>query len=229
MLPILPDLTPQQADQLALKIAPEHRAEEVALMRSRWWDYRLLHPTWTTYAFASAYQCSHIEWHRRFVDIDEADKQLLWPTGDIFKEKDLTAIWLARQAADRVGVPYPFVCSFAMQRALTRQFKRPMRPNQLYGEEFELDLAAAWKEHLDTQMPMPSVVFFRGSQFTRHPVQLAFREWLVSRVNSRPAPRYRILAWMLLDDLVNDALLQEHWPEERDMTIAYSLKLRQES
>jgi hypothetical protein len=57
----------------------------------------------------------------------------------------MTSMWLARQAADQLGVPYPFVLDFAGRRAHDRLFRRFPRPNQLYGEEFELDVRDAWQ------------------------------------------------------------------------------------
>jgi hypothetical protein len=209
------------ADMHALRVAPEHRKEEVALIRSRWWDYRMQHPTVTTYHFADVYLGAHREWWRRFIDESKSADRVLWLTGDIFREKDLTAVWLARQAADRHGMPYEFVCEFALKRSLAREFRHLMRPNQLYGEEFEMDLLTLWTDHQQTQMPMPQAPFFMTSWYSGHSVQKEFRQWLVGRVNSRSKPRYRMLARLMNLDLVDQAMLVENWPAEAVQATSY--------
>lgn len=209
-----PSLSSEQADLLSLKIAPEFRREEVELIPNRWWDYRLLHPTVTTYIFAGHYESMHQEWWRRYIDLRRADDQRLWNSRDIFKEKDLTAIWLARQAADRCGCPYDFFCQFALERAFRREFRHPLRPNQLYGEEFELDLVQAWQEYTDRSLVTPRSEFYRVTEYRHHPFQNQFRAWLIDRINARSAPRYRLLARLVVEGFVSHAMLDAHWPEE---------------
>lgn len=216
-------IEPTAADILSLRVAPEHKENELAAMQARWWDYRVLHPTESTYLFAHHYREACVEWHRRYIDEASAREEAKFFTPeDIFFSRDLTSMWNARKAADLVGVPYPFVMEFASDRALTRGFSRMLRPNQFYGEEFELDLADAWA--LENERSLRTAVHprFKASNFTGRPLQIEYRAWLISKVQQRVAPRYRLIARLLhTDDLKLDWLADHFTHAELEQALAY--------
>lgn len=217
-------LSHKDADALALRVPVEFRREEVALIPSRWWDYRLMHPTHATYLFAQYYENAHRTWWHRYIDCEKADAQKLWHL-DLFQHRDLVAVWQARQAADRLALPYPFTCEFALNRSLQRQFRHILRPNQMYGEEYEVDLLAAWQDANVRGLVLPDSDFYRVAQYSNHPYQNEFRRSLVKTINERAAPRYRVLARLMLEDRITDAMVAHHWPEELERTRSYAMAL----
>lgn len=199
------DLTRNELELKGLLIDPGHRSDLPDLMRSRWFEYWALHPVAATYLFASLYREQVREFAECFVDIDTAEAAKAFTPDDIFKSRDMTSMWLARSAADRVGAPYGVMLAFAQKRALDRTFQRFPRPNQLYGEEFELDLADHWKA-----MKGYSLQYCRGEHFaasrypgpkeTWPPEVAAHADYLAARVADRPAPRHKMLGRMFRED-----------------------------
>lgn len=217
-------LSHKEADALALRVPVEFRREEVSLIPTRWWDYRLLHPTNATYLFAQHYEDAHRAWWHRHIDVDKAAKQKLWHV-DLFEHRDLVAIWQARQAADRLALPYKFTCAFALERSLQRQFRHLIRPNQMYGEEYEYDLLAAWKDANQRGLVLPDSDFYKVAHYSNHPFQNEYRTMLIQAVNDRPAPRYRLLARLLVEGRISESMIDVHWPGELDRTRTYTVAL----
>jgi hypothetical protein len=150
---------PGGADLRSMRVPAEHRVEEAALYATKWIEYRALHPAAATCLFAHAYHTQVRAFIMRCRDAPSAIRTE--HSGDPFDSPTLTAMWLARQCADRVGTPYDVAMSFAEGRAVSRTHFRFPQPNQLYGEEFELDLAEHWKERLSSFMHysrVPAVV-----------------------------------------------------------------------
>ena len=199
------DLTPAECDALALTVHQDHREQELAAMQARWWDYRLLHPTVATYLFAEYYRQSCKTWHERWVDLDTAADARAFTPDDIFKSRDLTSMWLARQGVDLMGVPYDFAIEFGMRRSYNRAFPAMLRPNQMHGEEFELDLRDAWQAECTRAIRTARVDYFLAKNFKARPMQVAYREWLIEQVERRPAPRYRLLARLINEQALTEA------------------------
>lgn len=224
---IIPVLTYAQAEHLALGIAEEYREADLVAINARWWDFRLYHPTQTTYVFAALFNKMHKQWWHAFIETRDAHKACAFDNVDIFKSRDLTSVWLARQSADLLGVPYDFVMQFAFNRALERQFRAPMRPNQMYGEEFEHDLSAAWQTYLTTNFPLPTTPYFKHANFAHARLQLDFRVWLLARIEARAAPRHRLLARLVQDGYMGEQQIEATWGKDvLGETLGYLAMLR---
>ena len=211
---IIPVLTFDQAEHLALKIAIEHREQEPKAMTTRWWDFRLYHPVQTTYLFAAMFDSMHKRWWHSFIETREAHKATTFECQDIFESRDMTSVWLARQSADLMGIPYDFVMNFAFNRAYERQFKAPMRPNQMYGEEFERDLLAAWLEHFSRVFVLPVTPQFKHVNYRHQPLQNEFRLWMIARVEARQRPWHRLLARLVQDGYMTEQMVEATWGKE---------------
>jgi hypothetical protein len=209
-----------------MRIDPTHRDGEADLIQSRWFDYATLHPTQATYLYASIYKRQTLEFHKSFIDIETADKARAFSPDDIFMSRDLTSMWLARRSADALGVPYPFVMRFAQQRALERTFKHLQRPNQLYGEEFEVDLAALWAETLATRLTYSRLPMFHGREGKRSVIQKRHEIFVVGQIKKRPLPHDNLLARMMKEGILTSRAAHEHFAEdvvERAQSIACNL------
>ena len=124
-------------------------------------------------------------------------------------------MWLARRAADKIGAPYEFVMQFAQERALARLFQHFPRPNQLYGEEYEIDLAMAWFESKQrmlrySRMPKFHVTAWRGSR-----IQKMHVEFVAEQIKQRPSPHTNLLARMLHEGVIPPGVATEHFEEEQ--------------
>lgn len=197
----------------SMKIDPAHREHQADLVMSRWFDYSNLHPAQTTYLYAHLYQAQTAKFYEAFIDARTVEKARAFVPNDIFMSRDMTSMWLARAAADALGVPYDFVLQFAQARAFDRTYKSFPRPNQLYGEEFELDLAVAWKESLGCSLRYSRLPRYRVSNFVKTRPQKAHIQFVVDQIKGRALPHVNLLARMFVEDILTPVLVANHFPE----------------
>lgn len=200
-------LNRKQLELRALKIDPMHRTNEAALISSRWFDYAPLLPAQATCLFAHHYKAQVKRWCEAHVDIHSAKDARAFTPDDIFMSRDMTAMWLARQVPDALGIPYDFSLRFANERALNRLFSRFPRPNQLYGEEFELDLRDAWKAYLAYTLRFSNLPQFKASAFTGSINQRRHLAFVLEQVASRPLPHHNLLGRMFNENVLSPQLV----------------------
>lgn len=203
------DKSQAEYDAIGLQIAEEHREEEAALFTTKWIDYRAWHPVRATYFFAECYRLQTTRWMERNRDLESADDARAFTPADIFASTDMTGMWLARQAADRHGMTYPFVMQQASQRFLDRLYHRFPRPNQMYGEEFELDTRDAWLEQLSR-----SLQYSRDAQTIQDPEH---EKYVVEQIKARPAGHSNLLGRMFKEGVLNPKRMVKHFGP--DLTI----------
>lgn len=201
-------------EMLALKIDPAHRAGEAALMRSRWFDYRDMHPALATYHYAHCYRVQTQRFFATVIDERTAEDARAFVPDDIFFSRDLTSMWNARRQCDQLGIPYAFALHFAQDRFLSRAQRQFPRPNQLYGEEFEADLLLAWQAQTARQITFAHSPRFRMANFRFEPAQVEHQDFLVKQVLARPAPRHRLIARLLQEDLITPELASLRFGEK---------------
>jgi len=198
------NLSIEQLELRALKLDPCHRDGEAALMNSRWFDYRRMHPTMATYFFAECYRLETRRFYAAMVDERSAEECRAFTPDDIFFSRDLTAMWLARRFADGLGLPYPFVLRFARERFFSRTQHNFPRPNQLYGEELEQDLKNAWAGQLARQMTFATDPYFKAQAFKGDKLQVEHVKYVIKQIKARQAPHHKMLA-----RLVNEGTLSQ--------------------
>lgn len=208
------DLDRAEMDLRGIRIAPEHREGEARLMTTRWFDYRDMHPVAATYLFAHFYVEQTRKFYIQNVDIRTVEDARAFTPDDIFMSRDLTSMWLARRAADELGLPYPFVLQFAQSRFLSRLQHRFPRPNQLYGEEFEIDVAAAWQERLGCQLTYSTQARYKASAWARQLAQAQHIKFVVQQVKRRPGPHHRILARLFNEDVLAAHLIKNQFSQK---------------
>lgn len=197
------DLDKKLIEVRGLKIDPAHRANEPALMTRRWFDYRDMHPVLATYLYAHHYKEQTARYYEAMVDIRTPERARAFTPDDIFMSRDLTSMWLARASADRLSLPYPFVMRFAQARFFERAQRQFPRPNQLYGEEFEVDLLAAWKEQIGRQLTYASSPRYKAHNWCGQLAQAQHVRFVVEQVKARPAPRHRLIARLMAEDVLS--------------------------
>jgi hypothetical protein len=207
-------LTMRQYESFTLqKINPADRLDEPGLMLSRWFDYSQMHPAEATYLFAHFYKEQTRKFCEAYIDIRTAEEARAFTPDDIFNSRDITAMWLARVCADTVGAPYPFVLQFVQERALARTFQCFPRPNQLYGEEFELDLAAAWRDKVSISMQYSRLSRFQRSAYQGSIIQKRHHEFVVGQIKKRPAAAHPgLIARMCAEGLFDQHSLASDFP-----------------
>jgi hypothetical protein len=208
------DLSAVDLEVRGLRIDPAHREIEASLTELRWFDYQHMHPVTATYCYAHHYVEATRAYYERCIDMRSAEDARAFSPDDIFASRDMTSMWLARQAADRMGLPYPFVLDFAARRSLERYFRRFPRPNQLYGEEFELDVNDAWQERFERQLQFSQAEQFRpGAPET--PAVARHREYIRMQIDARvPHARPGLIGRMLKEGYFSAAFAESAWGAE---------------
>lgn len=202
-------LTREEMDVRGLRIDPTHRDGEAALMRRRWFDYRDLHPVAATYLYAHLYKQQTLKFYAQVIDIRTVEDARSFFPDDIFMSRDLTSMWLARRAADELGMPYTFILQFAQERFLSRLQHNFPRPNQLYGEEIELDLRAAWDARLANQLTYSTEARYRAAAWKPNLDQAQHLRFVFTQIERRPAAaRHRLLGRLIHEGIVRPDLAQ---------------------
>jgi len=213
-------------DALGLKIDPTHREGEADLVHSRWFDYGRLHPVKATYLFAHHYKEQTRKFYETYIDIRTAEDARAFSPDDVFYSRELTSMWLARREADRLGLPYDFVMETAQRRFIDKLFHRFPRPNQLYSEEFVLDLNDAWRERLNTSLQWARDPYFREQNWRGDLLQARHAMFVIEQIQRRPAPHAGLLARMFKERVLAPAMVASRFSEgevERARAMALSL------
>lgn len=207
------------------KVDPDHRDGEAALMNKRWFDYRGLHPVEATYLYAHFYKEQTIKFYESVIDIRTVENARAFTPDDIFNSRDLTSMWLARRCADEHGIPYPFVLRFAQDRFFNRTQRSFPRPNQLYGEEFEMDLVLAWKEQIARQITYSTDPRYKVSAWKGAREQAQHIHFVTQQIKARPAPRHKLLARMLAEGVLSKPIIAARFSQqEADESESYCAK-----
>ena len=187
------NLTPEEAARTneiarsAMVIPRKHLAPESDLMVSKWPAYRFMSPLAATRQFRLDYIQAYKNSHRINVDLNQAEKLKIAEKIDFSKNNSaLTQLWMARQIADQLGMPYPAYLEFCFDFAMRRQRHQPPQPNQLGPN---LKTAKAWAAAFEGYwtfdrrsvdlMRLPAMPqYFTGNDLGL-PAQRAFRTLLV--------------------------------------------------
>lgn len=192
------------------RINPNFRKRESALLRTKWFDYRLLHPVKATYLYAAQYRSAVQLMYGRTKDIRGAGEVKAFTPEDVFQCGELVSFWRARQELDALGVRYEFGLRFAMNKYINNGWRFFPRPNQMLGEELLLDIRDAWAEECAIRLQIAEAPDFRAGQFVGSPAQIAYREWLLECVRRR-ANKIGALATLLKEGIIDTLLAEERF------------------
>ena len=203
------DFAQKKLELNGLRIDPVHREDEPTLARQCWYDYRGAHPVMLTYFYAYCYAEQTKAFYAMCVDEGSAVDARAFTPDDIFLSRDMTAMWIARATADRLGMPYPFVLRFAQDRFFSRAQRTFPRPNQLYGEEFEADLAQAWKERIATQLVYSKQSRYHAAAWRPTVDQAKHLRFVLDQIAARPQhQRFRLVGRLMAEGVVSARMVR---------------------
>ncbi|MGO4917765.1 hypothetical protein [Pseudogemmobacter sp. W21_MBD1_M6] len=121
------------------------------LMVTKWPAYRFLNPRRATAIFADDYITAYKNCVRAEIDKNRAETiQPLIKSDFNSNNSGYTNIWMARQHADELGMPYPRYLEFCFHFYLRRQRKQLPQPNQLRpNRDRNPDMAKAFYAELE--------------------------------------------------------------------------------
>src|SRR6056297_322882 len=122
----------QELYELSCLIPRGYLAREAELMVLKWPEYRFMPPMQATRLFHTEYVKAYRNHHKRTVDLHESEKIKIGEKLDMRRPNaHLTQLWVARQRADELGMPYSHYLRFEFSFAERRKRKHPPQPNQL--------------------------------------------------------------------------------------------------
>lgn len=176
-------------------IAESYQDEEKELMKTKWFDYRHLHPVQATDLFAQQYRKAYREYTKRRKDYLEVHNGSSDDITSMSKRK-LTALTKARRAADRHCIPYDLYISAAFDWAESRIWKRIPMPNHLYGELCLAFILKRWQNILMYSLHLPSSETFYAHHYNQEQHQIAFYKWLSYTLSQKRSAEYALHSLM---------------------------------
>lgn len=161
---------------------------EQDLQETKWFAYRFMSPLQATRKFALAYQKYYESAFAAHFDRNAKPRAVNW-TEFCKPCRSMTQLWVGRQNADRLGVPYESYLEFFDGFNMDRTRKHLPRPNQIEGSaaakavwpsllaKFLKD--RAWIQLVRLEQPQLHVGNFKGLA-----AQIAFREWALDVVRT---------------------------------------------
>ena len=157
----------KQCESLAQRhIDKQLLAQEHELFQTKWFDYRGLHPTKATYLYAHLFKERYQRMYAKTNDVETAEFKQGFATEDFMlssKQAITTGLWMGRQHADRLGIPYDKFIWYGMEARFEKLWTRIPNPCQMYSadlletiqQRWELDVSeglyhSIWEENPDT-------------------------------------------------------------------------------
>ncbi|WP_297478432.1 hypothetical protein [Ferrovum sp.] len=180
-------------------IPKELRKIEPGLMKTKWFDYRSLHPMGAMYLFGSYYATAYQEFYRVAIDAECAPFVRPTKSIDLITTREKLSFWRLRQVVDTLGMPYDFFMSRAMKWYAEQCFRQNAiyapRPQHIStNEELLADVTVDWEEELEIRLQIPKSSRFRSENFAGHEDQLAYEDFIVGQIQSRHHPVYALKA-----------------------------------
>jgi hypothetical protein len=167
-----------------------------------------MQPAQLTFLFAEYYWNQYLSSYKETKDVRTVDRVAPFTPRNIFESDDLTAMWLARQAADSIGCKYFFYLSHVFNVFTSRGWKNLPRPNQIYSEELVISVTTAWKQRCIDVLQIAESSFYTASAYVSHPDQIAYYQYLQGHINKR-SNRHIVVAALLEKEIIPRSLAIE--------------------
>jgi hypothetical protein len=173
---------------------------ELALMRTKWFDYRSMCSTLATYLFAEEFKkayrnsfASNIDSRRApyipvFLKPKEPGRTRAKAAIDPFDSDKaiVTGLWRCRRVADALGVPYDIYLSLAMKRRLSYWQQRNLpKIYHLYDKMVTDYVVEKWEEHQKTKLYFSTQPEYKNDCYCDLPAQNDHHEWLFAQLKLR--------------------------------------------
>ncbi len=198
----------QHYEVLTIQHIPiKERKDEAALMRTKWFDYRRLHPMQATYFFVKCYN----EAYRHFCHVAINAEKAPYARGikghDFLEAREKLAFWRLRRTCDQFGLPYDFFLRFAMNwlHKMVAQDGNVYAPRPAMlgkNEELLADALIAWEELCAASMQVASDPYYRVANFTGSDDQRDHEAFVIGQIARRRAKHYSLHAALYIFDAV---------------------------
>ena len=171
-----------ECEGLMLTMPKEIRQNEISLFKSKWFDYRGLHPVKATYYFAHCFTVAYRRAYAATRDLEASASINPFRVDDVFHSSDINAVWRARQACDTIGVSYEFYATHALEVCYRGGWRHLPRPNQIYSPAMIDEVTAAWEIHCKDIL-----------QIAKDQSQYGMKElsdWYIKQLKLRASPEY---------------------------------------
>lgn len=209
------DMSTEEMDSVVIDAVPrELLTREPDLMRSKWFDYRILHPWQATAIFLEAYRSEHgwimrkredftTHWFKRGITLARLHNA---------KPGQMVSVWKARQAADSIGAPYDFYCRSLLDWAEKRNWENLPRMNQLYSDDHIAVSKEMWEDGKRYRLRTATEPCFHrdaGDEW----YQRDYRLFLVEQVRMRSCPEFSLATLVYQHEHLSERDVVQHFGE----------------
>lgn len=216
------DWSCEECEWVALQVIDvKYHRKEGMLYRSKFWDYKMLHPIQATLLFAEHYK--------------DALKMAISKQHDYYAGRNykglkrdnllecgarvITGMHKARQVSDEYGIPYNFWCYRAMDYAMTVKLPHLPQPNMLYSRNpkgFEKismvdSIVRDWASVQRDQVFLSRESFYTIDNYCSNRYQLEHQRYLINRIRASNAKPAMIAKYALEERLIFPELIQKEF------------------
>lgn len=207
-------------------------AEESSLYQTKWWDYRPLHPLAATYRFTLAYHDAYVRAYAKRKDVNAAKFVNPLKENNFLRgsTQAVTGFWRARQFADRLGTPYDFYCTRAMEYAAVCDWPYLPQPHILYSSKSKNQhgsmlefIVEKWDKAQESRIFTAESDFYRVENFIGNIHQIEHQRHLVRCLEKYRGNKVHLAdLWVneqkiLLGEVVEQKLGTVFWQKVKQM------------
>lgn len=221
------DLTTEEADLVAISHIPRKvLALEPGLMQTKWFDYRLLHPTVATYWFVQCYSKAYQRYIATTQDRDRAPFVKGFKGKDFMDNREKKTFWQLRQKADELGMRYDFFMQNAINFCIAGGWHQPPRPAHIYtNADMIVKIMNDWHHECVGKLQFAKDPHYRVENFTGTGQQLAYEDWLLEQIGKRANRHYSLSAAIYTEGKLRvESAIERFGPHVVEEAAEYALK-----
>jgi len=208
------DLEFNHAELLAIQHIPKATLKrESELMRTKWFDYRRLHPTKATYYCVHCYTQAYRNCMKQMKDIS-GQYMRGFKVIDFMESREKTAVWKLRQLIDSLGIRYEFFMHHAMEWHILAGWLQPPRPCHLASNtDMITDIMLLWEEECKAKMQYARDPRYKVGNWFGHSDQIAYEKFLIEQINQRRHPQYALQSALYIENALRIEAAIENFNE----------------
>lgn len=218
----------QDAATLRL-ISHRDMKNEPQLYRSKWFDYKFVHPMRATEIFMSEYEIALRRGIKQRTDFNVAKFAQVLKDGLLEDQRkaDITGLWKARRSADRLGIEYSAYCRFAMNYALLCNWTYLPKPTQMYSSVMPENASHSMLSYIQEcwekfELPDPKDPHYLPENYDGHPYQNEYIRLILKRIEiSRHKPG-AVATFVFNKKLISEELLVKRFGQKAKLWIKES-------
>lgn len=211
------DSSLEDCDQIAIHIHSKSKKcldIEPELFKTKWFEYRHLHPTKATFLYAHHYQKAYKRHFGIIFDKNRANN-VLGTKKDPVLNKGAISFWKGRVASDKLGIPYDFYISQGMSFLINEvKWKRIPRPSQLYDEAVIEEIDSRWKQKLRHTATMPLICHLSNDNVFCTQTKQEVERWLCERLQTRRNAHLMLSDYIYEKKIVSETIALEFFSSE---------------